>query len=405
MPKPPAKAATPTATTPYELVLRAARDINRLGHALDAEMMGSALLGSVYAIVEDGDRAAAVETFAAGFLRETATRRSATATTIRAVVAELTATTARPKVANPPWLNAVGDVIPTGSYAYGDVFGDQISYLTTFRYRDENLGGPEHAVVVQIDHNLGMVRDVFVTAPADDVVKQLRALLHDDPLGQFGDVAASTVRAEVERLMRVTDTMAKLPGDESLATDRALAMARLRLLPESSMEPGRPSLTDAERDGTVAGFLAESAAALLAAGSARRRESLVFCTRMIVDYAADHRCDVDPLRWSPAAVEAFLLEWVPRNALLDQTDIELLPQVLDVWVEYSARLRGGLPTLAVATTRDAITANRAEFTTVSTSGERRSPATTAMARLVAEGVDPQDERAVASWLSQFGDQY
>src|SRR6185295_3744142 len=49
----------PAPQTPYEAVLHAARDVAKLDCALDAEMLGTALLGSVYAVASQ-DRAAAV---------------------------------------------------------------------------------------------------------------------------------------------------------------------------------------------------------------------------------------------------------------------------------------------------------------------------------------------------------
>ena len=75
-----------TPQTPYEAVLNAARDVAKLDCALDAEMLGTALLGSVYAIAEE-DRAGAVRAFVGGFLTATARRRTASATTIRTVFA------------------------------------------------------------------------------------------------------------------------------------------------------------------------------------------------------------------------------------------------------------------------------------------------------------------------------
>ena len=62
--------------TPFDAVLHAARDVTKLDCALDAEMLGTALLGSVYAIAEE-DRASAVRDFVAAFLSATARRRTA----------------------------------------------------------------------------------------------------------------------------------------------------------------------------------------------------------------------------------------------------------------------------------------------------------------------------------------
>ena len=69
----------PAPRTVYDAVLQAARDVTKLGCALDAEMLGTALLGSVYAVAAD-DRAAAVRDFVGRFLTATEPDTPATAT-------------------------------------------------------------------------------------------------------------------------------------------------------------------------------------------------------------------------------------------------------------------------------------------------------------------------------------
>src|SRR5688572_12540905 len=119
----------PTSNTPYEAVLQAvADDVAQLEDAFEAELLGSALLGSVYAVAED-DRTAAVTAFVGGFLAATAGRRSVVASTLRAIFAALVphapgATEVRARPAAPPWVGALGRVRPTGAFAYGDVYGD-----------------------------------------------------------------------------------------------------------------------------------------------------------------------------------------------------------------------------------------------------------------------------------------
>src|SRR3954447_8120312 len=78
----------PAPQSPYEAVLHAARDVAKLDCALDAEMLGTALLGSVYAVATTA-RAEAVRDFVGGFLAATTRRRTAAATTIREVFAAL----------------------------------------------------------------------------------------------------------------------------------------------------------------------------------------------------------------------------------------------------------------------------------------------------------------------------
>ncbi|MGS2614011.1 hypothetical protein ACVCAH_05685 [Micromonospora sp. LZ34] len=394
-----------TPQTPYDAVLHAARDVTRLDTALDAEMLGAALLGSVYAVAET-DRSRAVRDFVAGFLAATSRRRTAAATTIRSVFAALVpdaegAARVRPGAAAPPWSGQLGKVHLTGSWAYGDVYGDQTSYLATFAY-DDSAGGPEHALVALVDHNIGITKDVFVGGPAERILEQVRQMCAGDELTWFREEDPARMHGEVSRHLAVTDDLGELPGEGSLATDRALVGARLALLPHGAVPPAAPDavepLSNAERTELVRRFLASPEAARFGLDTIDGPElaSLHFCLSLLLDHAASFP-DADPLRWSPAVAGLFLLDWVHRRAVLDMDDAAMLPRVLRGWAAYAARQRG-LPEPAAAQTDAAIEEMVPEFARLYTTGERRSPATAAVAQLMADGVDPDDPAALNAWI-------
>lgn len=394
-----------TPQTPYDAVLHAARDVTRLDTALDAEMLGAALLGSVYAVAET-DRSRAVRDFVAGFLAATSRRRTAAATTIRSVFAALVpdaegAARVRPGAAAPAWSGQLGKVHLTGSWAYGDVYGDQTSYLATFAY-DDAAGGPEHALVALVDHNIGITKDVFVGGPAERILEQVRQMCARDELTWFREEDPARMHGEVSRHLAVTDDLGELPGEGSLATDRALVGARLALLPHGAVPPAAPDavepLSNAERTELVRRFLASPEAARFGLDTIDGPElaSLHFCLSLLLDHAASFP-DADPLRWSPAVAGLFLLDWVHRRAVLDMDDAAMLPRVLRGWAAYAARQRG-LPEPAAAQTDAAIEEMVPEFARLYTTGERRSPATAAVAQLMADGVDPDDPAALNAWI-------
>jgi hypothetical protein len=399
-----------TPQTPYEAVLKAARDVDKLDCALDAEMLGTALLGSVYAIAEE-DRAGAVRTFVEGFLTATSRRRAAAATTIRSVFASLVpdapgAAAVKPGAQAPSWSGQLGRVRPTGTYAYGDVYGDQTSYLATFAYEDDAEGGPEHAVVALVDHNIGITKDVFVGGPAERILGQVRRMCAADGLTWFREEDPRTLRNEVARHLRITDEMGDLPGEGSLATDRALVGARLALLPSSALSvvPDLPEpLGDEERTTLIRTFLSAPEATRFELDQVPEADlgSLHFCLSLVLDHAASLP-DADPMRWSPIVVELFLLDWVHRRAVLDMDDAALLPRVVRAWAAYASRVRG-LPAEAVAATDQAVEDTVPEFVRLYTTGERRSPATAAVAQLIAEGVDLNDPAALDAWLAENRD--
>ncbi|MGW0435174.1 hypothetical protein ACWDV4_21870 [Micromonospora sp. NPDC003197] len=394
-----------TPQTPYDAVLHAAREVTKLDCALDAEMLGTALLGSVYAIAEE-DRTEAVRDFVGGFLAATTRRRSAAATTIRYIFATLVpdaagAAKVKPGAYAPPWSHQLGKVRLTGSYAYGDVYGDQTSYLATFAYDDGESGGPEHAVVALVDHNIGITKDVFVGGQAAQVLDQVRQMCASDELTWFREEDPARLRDAVNRHLLVTDDLTDLPGEGSLATDRALVGARLALLPppRPTRAPAVPApLTPAERSELVRAFLASREAARFGLDKVDGPDlaSLHFCLSLLLDHTASYT-EADPMRWSPAVAGLFLLDWVHRRAVLDMDDAAMLPRVLRGWAAYAARQRG-LSGPAAERTDSAIEEMVPEFVRLYTTGERRSPATAAVAQLMADGIDPDDPVALDAWI-------
>jgi hypothetical protein len=392
----------PAPQTPYEAVLHAARDVAKLGCALDAEMLGTALLGSVYAVAHD-DRGAALRTFVGDFLAATTRRRSASATTIRQVFAALVpgaegAAAVRPGAQAPAWTTQLGRVRPTGYYAYGDVYGDQTSYLVTFAYDDIDDGGPEHAVVALVDHNIGIAKDIFVGTSAERILEQVRQMCGEDELTWFREEDPGRLRGEIDRHLEITDSLTDLPSEGSLATDRALAGARLALLPAAGTpalsEPPAVSSTDLVRD-----FLASPEAARFGLDRVHADDelaSLHFCLSLIVDHAASLP-DPDPVRWSPAVAGLFLLDWVHRRAVLDMDDAAMLPRVTRAWSAYALRRRN-LPEAATEQTDTVVEEMIPEFARLYATGEKRSPATAAVAQLISEGVDPNDTDAIDAWI-------
>lgn len=389
----------PGPQTPYEAVLHAARDVVKIDRAFEAEMLGSALLGSVYAVASD-DRAGAVRAFVGQFLTSTVRRRTPAAAAIRSVFASLVPDAvgaAAVKPAPVDWAAHLGRVRLTGSYAYGDIYGDQTSYLATFAYDDVDSGGPEHAVVALVDHNIGITKDVFIGGPADGILGQIRQMCAGDELTWFRDEDPTRLREAVTRHLDITDDLGELPGEGSLATDRAVVGARLAVLPATDptlpvAEPAPPST--AERNTLTKDFLSSPEAR--AEGLTAHDASLDFCLSLILDHAASLP-EPDPLRFSPTVCELFLLDWVHRRAVLDMDDAAMLPKVVRAWAEYAGRRRN-LPVMATAHTLVAIEEQIPQFVELYTSGEKRSPATAAVAQLISEGVDPTDDDAINAWL-------
>ncbi len=397
-------AAEPGSGLP-ELVLRAARDLDKVATAFDAELLLSTLLGSVYA-GSLPDRAAALALFGRT-LREYLAATDTRPARVAARVLDTLTPGADPVpggagTGGPAWLGALGAVRVTGGYAYGDRYGDQTSYLVTYAYRDEPLGGPEHAVVILVDHNLGLVKDLVVAAPASAMLDRLResVLTDEAAMTWIAEVDPATVRAASAGYLRATDTVAELPESESLTSNWALVSARLAIVEGAPVPADVQPAPEVDREALVAEFLNSPEARLagLAGASGERREAVTYSLGLIIDFA-DTRGG-DPLRWSPRAVEVFLLDWVHGRAVLDRRDADALPDALGAWVLWAGR-RLGLPDIALQATFDEVSTVRAEFARLCATGERQSAAVRATAKLIAEGVDLADEQAVEAWLNTY----
>src|SRR5947208_3064081 len=321
------------------LILGAAKDIERVDGTLDAELLLSTLLGSGYSRLAP-DRGAGLDALVAELAKEAAGH---------AVGALLT---------------GPDPMRPTGGYAYGDRYGDQSGYVATFADED----GAEHAVVFLVDHTLGLVKDILVIAPASAALDQF-AGADEDEMTWSAPLDPAAVRAAASAYLHATDLAEELPEAESLVANRWLAGRRLDLLPSTPPE----SAPAPERDELAARFLESPEARLagLTRATGDRLEAVGYALGLCTDFAAAR--GGDPLRWSPRAVESFLLDWVHQRAVLDPQDAEALPDVLSAWVSWAGR-RVGLPEAAVAATLDRIDALRAEFARLAASGERQSPA-------------------------------
>ena len=367
-----------------ELVLRAAGGVEKMSTEFDADLLLSTLLGSVYGAANGPDRWGAVEDFMGTFDAFLRTKRSSRARAVRTVLDRLR---------HPTSLRV------TGAYACGDRYGDQTSYVATFAYEDSESGGPEHAVVLLVDHNLGRVKDIMVVAPADVVLAALREQVATDPeaLAWFAEVEPATVGAAALAYLSLTDAAAEPPVEESLRANRVIAQARCGLLGVTAATGSSDGGVD--RAALIEEFLdsPEAVMAELSAVSGARRESLTYCLGLFLDFATARG---DALRWSPRSVELFLLDWVHEHAVLDADDVAMVPAALGPWVFWAGR-RADLPSAPLQRTFAAVGRMRPEFERLCATGERQSPAARAMAQLLADGVDLADTAAVEAWLKTY----
>ncbi|MGH4022854.1 MAG: DUF1841 family protein [Pseudonocardiaceae bacterium] len=231
-------------------------------------------------------------------------------------------------VAEPAWVGELDGVTVTGCRAYRDVYGDETGVVLNCE-RD----GQRHAVVVLVDHTGGgIARDAFVARGPVEAVDRFGAGAAQP--ATYREISPAEARGIVEPALADDRTLDPPLGETYRAT-RALALARLRVLPPAQPPPDPVDLAPAERAEIVADFLALRQGAGLA-----DRDAVQRCAELIVAYSCEYD-NGQVLRVSPRKIKIFLLGWLPLQDLSDR-ERDTMPAVVAAWVGWAAE-RGGLP--------------------------------------------------------------
>ena len=287
-------------------------------------------------------------------------------------------------VARPAWAEHAGAVEAGDCYVSSDAFCDRDEVICLFSY----AGTEEHALVVVVDYNAsGMLRDGWVTSQVTTLLERGRDLGGPDGSGGNGTaeagfrrVSSPSARKLLESALLVTeraedppvsDIVPLLPRlragqDQDLAADGGegahggseVASLASTALSEPAVLVGRRTAWRSDRRGMLAAeFLASDEAEDLSDLEAASR-----CADRIVDYG----CDQDfgrPLRVSPAKMETFLLDWLPRKVMLTRSEQHAMPHVLLAWARW-AGAKSGLDAAAIGKTLDAVFDSMSAFSKV-----------------------------------------
>jgi len=372
-------------------MLRAARELLALRSPLDAELIVSEMLGTWWGQrmpQSSGHRNADLEgvigeglvDYAAGHPSPAALALlsgiACLGTPRQAIRAEQAALVLIDQgVARPAWSEHVGAVVAGDCYVNSDIFGDRDEAVCLFSY----AGTDPHALVMVVDYNAGgILRDGWVSSKVATVLERCQGPADtpaDHPVrGQFRPVTPAQARRLLEAALNATDGTADPPVSTSFPGYHAFIRARIRTLPPTE-PPARPTAPAGGPASALAGHEEASgwigAAARRQAWSDDRRGMLVAeflasdeaedlsdrkAASRCADHIIDYGCGQDfgrPLRVSPAKVETFLLDWLPRKVMLLPPEQHAMPHVLAAWVRWAGR-RQELPPEAVGQTLDAV---------------------------------------------------
>ena len=283
---------------------------------------------------------------------------------------------------DPPWAAIVGRSRFVEAWTPVDPYEEQELVVATWEYE----GGRRHALVTLVDQNWdGLARQAHIAGDPDDI---RRAFLESAGMA-LTPLSGQEVADRLAQGLLMFDLFIDPPCDEDMPPLVPLMRARLRALP-SPVEPEAREWTQEAREAVLRGFSASQ--------EAGRSKKAIELAPVFVDCRLE-RLDADPFRWSPIAVELCLLDWLPRKAMLDASDIRAVPDALKRWVRYSGR-RKGLPRSAIEETLAAIDQFAPEFKRSAGDPSLFGPAKSLVEAMMVDGVDLTDERSVDAWIKE-----
>ncbi|MGW4799797.1 hypothetical protein ACWEPC_46015 [Nonomuraea sp. NPDC004297] len=211
----------------------------------------------------------------------------------------------------PEWVRRMGRVRCEGAwYGKADPYGEQVLAVLAFRYEN---GKEPHILVTGIDQPHGGLA-------VDALVEELKFL---DDLG-LREADQGVVAGRILDAFELGERIMGAAVAETLAAIRPLALTRARSVP--GLVRGAP-------DETVSAFqdLPDLPGAEEAFGK-------------LAEFVGDR-----PLWWSPGRVRQFLTSWLPREAILSEEAIAVMPEVVRAW----SRHRGDQPAVLRQIDQDA----------------------------------------------------
>jgi hypothetical protein len=378
-------------------MLRAARELLAVRSPLDAELMVSELLGTWWGqqpgrrgMRETRRRRADIEELVGeGLVAYAADQGSPAALALLSGIAclgtprqcaqaeQAALELMEQGVARPAWADHVGAVEAAECYVNSDAYGDRDEVVCVFSY----AGQEQHALVVIVDYNAGgLARDGWVTSQVGKLLEYCKDASGTDAgvtrppsapaaaglaAGRpvFTQVEPPQARRLLATALAATENAADPAVSASFPSYHAFIRARVRTLPPS-LPKGAAGLATPLTGGMAAVLRrqvwrkdrrAMLVAEFLASDAAEDLSDLEAASRC-ADHIVEYGCERDfgrPLRMSPAKVEAFLLDWLPRKVMLSPAEQDAIPHVLLAWVRW-ATAKSGLTPEAISATLDAV---------------------------------------------------
>lgn len=386
----PGATATTTALSLERRALREARALLHPGaNVVAAELFASFFLGQACARAELGDREPelALVRGVAEVVRRADPAGAAALAAFRLVLPEAAAEIDEllDELGQPlPGWAAATTPAPAAALLSEDPWGARQNWF--IRYDEPS----PHVLMASVMRPGGPeVDELTIALPeAPERYDEIRA----EAFSPLADVPVGQALAALREAVRSTGMMWPRSRSGSFVENRLLARRRIdaHADPEPSLEElfAEQPLPPEERSRLRAAFLAEQT---------EPAEAIDFLVEVFLDYGAGY-LGREPLRWSPADVILFLLDYVPRKVVLDEGDRTRLPALLADWVRF-ALARSGVEPRWIEPVLAAVQEHAEEF--FETYADAAGPARQLLTRLTAEGVDLTDKDSVDAAVSRF----
>jgi hypothetical protein len=235
----------------------------------------------------------------------------------------------------PEWLDRLREAEVYAAREMVHVLGDGDSVHIAVRL----AGGAEFAAVVYIDHNLGaLVKDAFVVSQP---MAELEVFMRDqlgDPDTTWRDLELADARVRITHAIERAATTVPAFESETWPACRALLEWLIRRMPAGGVAYEPPVWSEKDQRRLADRFFASPFGLRL--DDSEHRQLL----RSLIWFGTDYGPG-DPLRWSPAAVEIILVDWIPRKVVADAAFLSEAPDLLRAFIQFCHAERGIRPEL------------------------------------------------------------
>lgn len=243
----------------------------------------------------------------------------------------------------PAWAGRLNRVTVGDCWRTADIYGDASSVLCVF-----GAGDGAHGLLVSIGYAThgGWADEAVIVDAPDEVVAEMRT-----QAAESGDliVCERITPGRAHQLLADAFVGTELQDEPEITDDyvrfRALAMTRLRVLPEPEpVDP--PRVLSTEDQAEIIDEFFRSTADVADTEAAR------VCVLRLIEFGAKHD-PRRPLRVGPDKLASFVDQVDDGDVELTEEQDEVLPEVLAAWARWGAR-RDGLPEEAIGPLVEAV---------------------------------------------------